>query len=127
MTSTHHGHERRIADRQPARSMDHRHSHDVMTATDLLGYLFQNSTRVGMSLIFEVDHRSPMIMVADRSDKTDNRSRTAMGNDALKFIDADQVVNDVGEHDGARVDASGHADILPHGLKRNSGKRGYYS
>jgi hypothetical protein len=127
VTSTHDRHERRIADRQPARSMDHRHRHDVMTATDLLGYLFQNRTRVGVSLVFEVGHRSPMIMVADRSDKTDNRSRTTIRDDALKDIDADRAVNDVGEHDGAGVDEIGHADILPYGLRRNSGMRGYCS
>lgn len=35
-----------VHDRQPARTMDHRQCHDVMTAADLLRYLFQHSTCV---------------------------------------------------------------------------------
>jgi hypothetical protein len=97
--------------------MDHRHGHHLMTAADLLRHLFQTSTRVGVSFVFKVDHGSAMVMVADPSDETDNGAGPTMGNEALKLSEADGVVNDVGEHNGARMDVVGHEDILPYGLR----------
>jgi hypothetical protein len=115
--SAHHGHERSVADRQPPRSMDHRHGRHVMTAADLLRHEFQTSNRIGVSFVFNVHHGSAMIMVADRSDETDNGASSTMGNQVLKLSEADGVVNDVGEHDRARMDVVGHGDILPYGLR----------
>lgn len=90
--------------------------HDVMTAANLLRHLLQNSTRVRMSFIREVDHRSPMIVVADRSDEADDGAGPGMGHDLLKVSQADRVANDVGEDDTAGVDAVAHSDISPHCL-----------
>src|SRR5674476_1013347 len=90
-----------------------------MTGADLLRHLFQNSTCIRMSFILEVDHRSPMIMGADRSDETDDGSRLPMGHDPLKVSKADRTLNDLCEHHGARRDAVGHSDILPYCLKRD--------
>ena len=117
VTSAHHGHERSVADCQPPPSMDHRHGHHIMTAADLLRHLFQTSTRIGVSFVFKVDHGSAKVMVADRSDEANNGASPTMGNQALKLSEADGVVNDVGEHDRARMDVVGHGDILPYGLR----------
>ena len=99
--------------------MDHCEGYDVMTAADLLCHLRQSCTRAGVSLVLEIDHRSLMIMVPDRPDETDNRTRPTVGNHALKISHTDRLVNDPGVHDGARENAVDHIHILPHRIERH--------